>query len=124
MIDHMGIETEEEVNIEKIIRLGGRSMNYKEQPRSVVVTFSNIDSKKNFLRCSNALKNSENEIFKKLAVANDLTKGDREKELELLALRNQKNSDEVGPWKYVIRGPPVDRKLVKLRKQDYKKFHN
>ena len=30
VIDHMGIETEEEVNIEKIIRLGGRSVNYKE----------------------------------------------------------------------------------------------
>ena len=48
MIDHMGIETEEEVNIEKIIRLGGRSVNYKEQPRPVVVTFSNIDSKRTF----------------------------------------------------------------------------
>ena len=118
MIEHMGIETEEEVNIEKIIRLGGRSVNYKEKPRPVVVTFSNIDSKKNFLRRSNALKNSENETFKKVAVANDLTKRDREKELELLSLRNQKNSDEVGPWKYVIRGPPGDRKLVKLRKQD------
>ena len=67
VIDHMGIETEEEVNIEKIIRLGGRSVNYKEQPRPMVVTFSNIDSKKNFLRRSNALKNSENEIFKKVA---------------------------------------------------------
>ena len=99
----MGIETEEEVNIEKIICLGGRSMNYKEQPRPVVVTFSNIDSKKNFLRHSNALKKSENEIFKKVAVANDLTKNDREKELELLSLRNQKNSDDMGPWKYVIR---------------------
>ena len=118
MIDHMGIETEEEVNIEKIIRLGGRSVNYKEKPRPVVVTFSNIDSKKNFLRRSNALKNSENETFKKVAVSNDLTKRDREKELELLSLRNQKNSNEVGPWKYVIRGPPGDRKLVKLRKQD------
>ena len=118
MIEHMGIETKEEVNIEKIIRLGGRSVNYKEKPRPVVVTFSNIDSKMNFLRRSNALKNSENETFKKVAVANNLTKRDREKELELLSLRNQKNSDEVGPWKYVIRGPPGDRKLVKLRKQD------
>ena len=118
MIEHMGIETEEEVNIEKIICLGGRSVNYKEKPRPVVVTFSNIDSKKNFLRRSNALKNSENETFKKVAVANDLTKRDKDKELELLSLRNPKNSDEVGPWKYVIRGPPGDRKLVKLRKQD------
>ena len=48
---------------------------------------------------------------------NDLTKKDRERELELVAERNQKNSLEVGLWKFVIRGPPGYRKLQKTRKQ-------
>ena len=118
MIAHMNIEAEQEVSIEKVIRLGGRGVNYKEHPRPVLVTFSNFDSKKMFLRRSNTLKSSENELFSKVSVANDLTKKDRERELELVFMKNQKNSEGVGPWKYVIRGPPGDRKLGKLRKMD------
>ena len=59
-----------------------------------------------FLRRSNTLKSSENELFSKVSVANDLTKKDRERELELVSMKNKKNSEGVGPWKYVIRGPP------------------
>ena len=105
MIAHMNIEAEQEVSFEKVIRLGGRGVNYKEHPRPVLVTFSNFDSKKMFLRRSNTLKSSENELFSKLSVANDLTKKDRERELELVSMKNQKNSEGVGPrltcaWQY------------------------
>ena len=62
------------------------------------------------------MKGSTNEKIKNVAISNDLTKKDRERELELVAERNQKNSLEVGPWKFVIRGPPGDRKLQKNKK--------
>ena len=68
-------------------------------------------------RQSRERKGSTNENIKNVAISNDLTKKDRERELELVAERNQKNSLEVGLWKFVIRGPPGDRKLQKTRKQ-------
>ena len=110
------MESEEEIKIDKIIRLGTRGTNFKDNPRPVVVSFASIESKKFFLRNSNILKGSANEKISKVAISNDLTKKDRERELELVAERNQKNSLEVGPWKFVIRGPPGDRKLQKIRK--------
>ena len=116
MIGQIAVESEEEIKIDKIIRLGTRGTNFKDNPRPVVVSFASIESKKFFLRNSNILKGSANEKISKVAISNDLTKKDRERELELVAERNQKNSLEVGPWKFVIRGPPGDRKLQKIRK--------
>ena len=52
-----------------------------------------------------------------VSVANDLTKRDCPRESELVNLRKEKNAEEVGPLKYVIRSPPGDRKVVKLPKQ-------
>ena len=117
MIEQIAVESEEEIKIDKIIRLGTRGANFKDNPRPAIVSFSTIESKKFFLRNSNALKGSTNEKIKNVAISNDLTKKDRERELELVAERNQKNSLEVGPWKFVIRGPPGDKKLQKTRKQ-------
>ena len=117
MIDHMNTENEQEVAIEKIIRLGTRHKNYKENPRPIIVAFTNLEGKKSFLRNSQTLRECDNETIKMVSVANDLTKRDRARESELVNLRKEKNAEEVGPWKYVIRGPPGDRKIVKLPKQ-------
>ena len=62
------------------------------------------------------MKGSTNEKIKNVAISNDLTKKDREREFELVAERNQKKFLEVGPWKFVIRGPPGNRKLQKNKK--------
>ena len=110
MIEQITVESEEEIKIDKIIRLCTRGASYKDNLRQAIVSFSTIESKKIFLRNSNALKGSTNERIKNVAISNDLTKKDRERE-------KQKNSLEVGSWKFVIRGPPRDRKLQKARKQ-------
>ena len=62
------------------------------------------------------MKDSNDEVHKQVAIANDRTKRDREKELELVNQRREKNLAVVGPWKYVIRSPPRDRKIVKMKK--------
>ena len=59
------------------------------------------------------MKDSNNEVHKQVAIANDMTKRDREKEIELVNQRRENNLAVVGPWKYVIRGPRGDRKIVK-----------
>ena len=105
-----------EVAFEKIIRLGARHKEYQQNPRPVLVTFTNFQAKKCFLRNSKLLNDSADEVHKKISIANDMTKKDREKDLELVTQKKEKNSSEVGPWKYVIRGPPGDRKIVKTRK--------
>ena len=117
MIEFMYAENEHDVVVEKIIRLGARHKEYQQNPRPVLVTFTNFQAKKSFLRNSKLLKDSNDEVHKQVAIANDMTKRDREKELELVNQRREKNLAVVGPWKYVIRGPPGDRKIVKIRKQ-------
>ena len=117
MIEFMYAENEHDVVVEKIIRLGARHEEYQQNPHPVLVTFTNFQAKKWFLRNSKLLKDSNDEVHKQVAIANDMTKRDREKELELVNQRREKNLAVVGPWKYVIRGPPGDRKIVKIRKQ-------
>ena len=56
MIEQITVESEEEIKIDKIIRLGTRGANYKDNPRPAIVSFSTIESKKFFLQNSNALK--------------------------------------------------------------------
>ena len=96
MIEQIAVESEEKIKIDKIIRLGTRGANFKDNPRPAIVSFSTIESKKFFLRNSNALKGSTNEKIKNVPISNDLTKKDRERELELVAERNQKTL-----WRWV-----------------------
>ena len=46
MIEQIAVESEEEIKIDKIIRLGTRGANFKDNPRPAIVSFSTIESKK------------------------------------------------------------------------------
>ena len=48
MIDIMNTENEQEVAVEKIIRLGARDKNYIQNPRPTIVSFTNLEGKKVF----------------------------------------------------------------------------
>ena len=48
MIEQIAVESEEDIKIDKIIRLGTRRANYKDNLRSAIVSFSTIESKKMF----------------------------------------------------------------------------
>ena len=87
MIGQIAVESEEEIKIDKIIRLGTRGANVKDNPRTA--SFSTIESKI-------ALKGSTNEKIKNVAISNNLTKKDMERELDLVAERNQKTL-----WRWV-----------------------
>ena len=46
MIEQIAVKSEEEIKIDKIIRLGTRGANFKDNPRPAIVSFSNVESKK------------------------------------------------------------------------------
>ena len=86
-----------EVAVEKTIILGVRHKDYQQNPRPVLVTFTNIQAKKCFHRNSKLLNDSADELYKKISIANDMTKKAREKELELVSQNKEKNPSKVGP---------------------------
>ena len=63
------------------------------------------------------LKESSDEIIKTVSVQNDMIKQDREREQELVQEKFSKNSEVGVNHRYVIRGPPGERKLVQIRRK-------
>ena len=97
MIDFMYTKNEHDVVVEKLIRLGARHKEYQQNPCLVLVTSTNFQAKKSFLKNSKLLKDCNDEVHKQVAIANDMIKRDRKKKLELVNQRREKNLAVVGP---------------------------
>ena len=121
MIDIMYTENEQEVAVEKNIRLGARAKNYIQNPRPIIVSFTNLEGKKSFLGNSQALRDCEDENVKKVSVANDLTKQDRKKKLNLLILEGEKRG-RGGPMEICNRGQKNSKASKALTKVSNLKF--
>jgi len=116
MSNIMNFETTEPFDIMKVVRLGKRNPNPQENPRPLIVTLSTLEAKKQFLKNSLKIKKSDDAIIKQINIQNDMTKKDREREYELVKEKFSKNSEVEANWRYVIRGPPGERILIKIRK--------
>ena len=117
ILHEMHYETREHFTIEKIIRLGKRKENPLDNPRPLIVIFSTVEAKKEFLKNSMKLKESSDEGIKTVSVQNVMTKQDREREQELVLEKFSKNPEVGVNYHYVIRGPPGERKLVQIRRK-------
>lgn len=115
MLNQLQIETEEEYTIDRVIRLGAKHAQPEENPRPARVILSNLEAKKQILKNWYKFKESNDELVKKIALSNDLTPKDRQKEKDLVQEKHQKNLKVETGWKYIIRGQPGDRKLVIIR---------
>ena len=62
------------------------------------------------------MKGSTNEKIKNVAISNDLTKKDREREFELVAERNQKKISRGGSVEICDTGPTRGQKIAKNKK--------
>ena len=107
-----------EIQIEKTIRLGktteeGTQAN-KIRPLKVVL--KDKESKMKILKNANKLRLKE-EPYKLMSMSQDMTKQERERDMELyLEAKNLNSKNEGGPdHKYRVRGPAWDRRLVKLK---------
>ena len=114
IVDEMNLDTEQ-INIEKAVRLGRRKDDPQENPRPLVITFSTLTAKKEFLKNANKLKQSADASMNVMTIQNDMSQKDREHERELVLEKFSKNAEVAGNCRYVIRGPPGERKLIKIR---------
>ncbi len=117
VIKELNFETRNDFEIEQVIRIGYRKTKPGDNPRPVIVTFSTVEAKRSALKNASKLSDSEDNSIKKLKMSNDLTKKDRETEQELLKEKFSKNKEVEGNYRYVIRGPPGDRNLIKIKTQ-------
>lgn len=115
VLSQLNIETEEEFTVEKVIRLGVKHTQPDANPRPVRIVLSTIEGKRALLKNGHKLRESDNDTIKKISISNDLIPKDRETEKELVKEKVAKNLKAVGNWKYVIRGPPGDRQVKKIR---------
>ena len=88
-------------------------------PRILIVTLTEANKVK-IMKSAYKLMESENDYFKKVGVKHDMTKEEREKDLELKkeARQLQENQADGGDFLYLVRGPPWERHIIKRKRRD------
>jgi hypothetical protein len=89
----------------------------KPRPRPVKIMMKNVESKKNFMRNLPKLRQIEpSSKFADISVSQDMTQGERELHREKVSEAKAKNEKEtMGNYRHVVRGPPWDKRTVRLR---------
>ena len=68
----------------------------------------------------NLKKLASSEKFKKISVTHDMTQREREENKKRLQEAKDKNeANESENFKYIVVGPPWDRRVVKVKKKEY-----
>ena len=97
----------EESDIKKVIRLGKKG----DKPRPILVKCSHEELKKPLF--SNLNKLRESESLKHLKIQHDMSRQERQEEKERVEKVKELNNNS-GNLKFKIRGPPWDRRVIKL----------
>ena len=93
------------------IRLGKK---VEEKDRPLLVTMVTEESKSNIFRNIGKMANTK---FKDVSINHDMTKMEREQNKKMVAsAKEMESKDASGLWHYRVRGPPWDRKIIKLPK--------
>ena len=100
--------------IKSITRLGKK----KEQPRPLLVELSDGPLKGEIFKNLPKLANHPDESFRTIRMKNDMTKEEREKVKKLNEQAKSQEAGEGGKFRYRVRGPPWDLKIVKFQKQN------
>ena len=104
-----------DIQIKDIFRLGNRNTTKQAGKRPIKVVLNNKEDKARFMSRLYRLKTAEPK-FNKISVRNDMTKEDRERTREKVQeAKNLKTADKSGEWNYLVRGPPGNLKIVKVR---------
>ena len=112
--------------VQNVVRIGKRKeendSDGPHRPRPIKVSMEDVDSKKRFMRNIYKLKQPDtqsvsNEVYSRISVAHDMTPDEREankKKIQEAKDRNAGNQSE--NFKFVVRGPPWERRIVKIPK--------
>jgi ribosomal protein L33 len=99
-------------DVVKIIRLG--KFEKTNPTRPLLVSLKSADMKAKIFKGAKSL--IENEEYKNVKLANDLTKTERETEKQLYArARELTEKESSGEFMFKVRGPPWARKVVKIK---------
>ena len=104
-------ESVDEAEIVRTIRLG--KFDRKKPKRPLLVTLAQGEKKGSIFKGAHKLNDHEN--FKDVRMANDLTKAERKREQELFDKAKQMAETGSGDYKYNVRGPPLARRIVRVR---------
>ncbi|XP_021361462.1 uncharacterized protein LOC110455591 [Mizuhopecten yessoensis] len=97
-------------DIPKITRLGRKQ---QEKTRPILVSFGSIAYKSVFFK--NIRNLQTNDDYKSIRINNDLTKSEREGEAALRGEAKKRNEKETGGFVHRVKGPPWNRKIVKIK---------
>ena len=109
-----------EVEVANVTRIGARSKD-KKKDRPIKVTCKSSDQKREVMRKVSNLKfiedGSAQECFKKVSVTHDMSKAERQVNKLKLSEAKEKteNDSQEGKYIYKVRGPPWNRRTVRLR---------
>ena len=115
MVQHLEQEIEEK-DIGDITRLGKKPTESEARPRPIKVTFTSGHIKENIMPRLRRLKDAP-ENLERITVKNDPSHDERKEEQELRKQATEHNKGSKN-YKFVVRGPPWSRKIVKVRKAD------
>ena len=108
-----------DVGVAKVIRLGKVPADKAtDKPRPMKVAFDTEQSKKSFMSKLGGLAKAS-EKFKRISIAHDMTKDEREENRRLVEeakAKNLANKDAAGKWTFKVRGLPGERKIVRVEK--------
>ncbi len=105
----------DDISIERVFRLGPPRA---DQNRPLKVIFESVDDKADLMSNLYKLRSAE-DVFRGLSITNDLTQSEREENKILVQRAKEMTESETsGEFVFRVRGPPWDRHIVKLKKQD------
>lgn len=103
-------------DIEEIRRIGRYVGESDSKPRPLLVSLRGY-LKERIMRNLYKLRDSENDIFKKVGVTHDMTREERKKDLELKEEAKNRNENEQNSGNYyIVRGNPWNRYIQKVKR--------
>lgn len=122
--DLFGLVESDVTKISNVVRLGKRNKeevkNKDSKPRPVKVALTEADEKHRIMKNLSRIRETPMDSpFRKMSVTHDMSKSEREmnrqKVLEAKAMNEQ---DKSGKIKYIVKGPPWERKIIKVKKKE------
>ena len=101
-------------DIVKVTRIG--KFDKEKRKRPLVVTLNTTDQKRSLMKNLKLLKDTEHSLGE-YRVSNDLTRAERENETRLYKEAKQLEEQESGEFRFKVRGPPWNRRIVKVPKE-------
>ena len=107
--------------IKNVTRLGKKDVD-SDNPRPVRVIYEDEKAKGSLMANMKNLATAEDK-FKQLSITHDMTKNERLQNKEKLAEAKNKNevleeNNQSVKYKYLVKGPPGDRRVVKVKKKE------